>query len=192
MWHLVDLILAHVSRAGDLCSVALVSPTWRACLAGSPVHDLRRQAYVEEKKRDRENFGQSGASVKTRSSPRLAMQEVNRNLSPSTKRNRNETASSGSISSPNKIRNRLFDDVSSSSAEKLVHCPNCSASSPVVKTQDGKGLASCSSKTCGLVFCSTCLYSEHPGQPCRTVHVSTRSKTSVVSSKKSKARLRRL
>ena len=74
MWHLVDLILAHVSRAGDLCSVALVSPTWRACLAGSPVHDLRRQAYVEEKKRDRENFGQSGASIKTRSSPRLAMQ----------------------------------------------------------------------------------------------------------------------
>ena len=59
--------------------------------------------------------------------------------------------------------------------------------------QDGKGRAACSSKTCGLVFCSTCLYSEHPGQPCRVVHVSTRSKTtSVVSSKKSKARLRRL
>lgn len=188
MWHVTGLVLAYLEPA-DLCAVALVSIQWKLCLVRSEKHEARRVAYVEEKKRDRENFGLT--SIRTRTSPRLALQEVNRNLSPSQKRNRGESTSSGALTSPAKIRNRLFEDTPPAESKRL-HCPNCSASSPVTPTQDGKGRGTCSAKSCGLVFCAACFYSEHPGQACRVAGTSSRSRSSVVSSKKSKARLRRL
>lgn len=193
MWHVLEIIFTY-TRPKDLCSFTLVSSAWKKALEGRPLHDQRRRVYVKEKRINRENFGHE--VVKTRSSSRVVMQEVNRNFSPNTKRDRTENIISGNpapIISPSKIRSRLFPG-SCESSEKLIHCPSCSSSSSIVVTKEEGGIsqerATCSSRTCGIVFCGKCQYSEHPGKPCRYTH--NKSKSCAVSSKKSKARLRRL
>jgi len=189
IWQLVELILSQLSAA-DLCSFSLVDPAWNSTLESRVLQNQRRLQFVEQKKINRENLGED--IFKTRSSSRIAMQEVNRNMSPVIKRTRSEAdSSSEKIHSPSKIKSRLFDDVDLV-VDKLLHCPNCSFTSSVSKKSlsgDERGV--CGSKSCGLIFCTRCLYSEHPGKPCRTIQT-IKSKQSVVSSKKSKARLRRL
>jgi len=188
MWEVSDKIFSLLSAA-DLCSVSLVSSSWRKALESRILQDLRRKEYIQEKKLNRENLGE--VILRTRTSPRLAMQEVNRNLSPTNKRNRADLTSSSSFltGSPKKVRNRLFPDPGDLSKSKMLHCPNCSHSSPV---DQERSIATCSGASCGLVFCSLCYYSEHPGKPCRVISIPRSKSAVVVSSKRSKSRLRRL
>lgn len=187
MWQITDKIFSFLSDV-DLCSVSMVNSTWRKALESRMLQDQRRRIFVQEKKLNRENLGE--VILRTRTSPRLAMQEVNRNLSPINKRNRLDSKSSSIAVSPKKVRNRLFPDTLDLSVDRLLHCPNCSASSLV---DQATGTAECSSTPCGLVFCSQCFYSQHTGKPCRVLQTGVRSKSAVVvSSKRSKHRLRRL
>ena len=86
--------------------------------------------------------------------------------------------------------------------ERLVHCPLCtipsrlsilSSTSSSLNLQIQK--AKCSSPKCQFQFCPDCQCEEHQGQPCRTTRGQTSARSSKnggVTSKKSKARLRRL
>jgi len=201
MLHIVDKILSYVSSA-DLPSVSMTSRRWHKLFSEQVFnhHESRRRSYVETVKLNRENFGREVVPFPlTRSSSRIALKEVNRNISPQNKRNR-ESSSSGSIISPSKIRSRLFPDSHESIRErrsdKLDHCPNCSATSTIksYKDKDGKTYekGECTSRSCSLVFCTTCLHIEHPGKACKLSQPSRSRSVAAVTSKKSKARLRRL
>jgi len=197
MSHVLDLIFSYL-RPEDLCRVAVVSSEWNKLLQDNifEEHNTRRTTHVAEVMRNRENYGR--AVTITRSSPRIALKEVKRNISPQNKRNRESSNSAPSVISPSKIRNRLFTEEKSEIFERPVrylHCPHCSATSKVKSVQGKDGscyeVAECGSKTCNLVFCVKCLYIDHKGGACQIPQL-TRSKSAVVTSKKSKARLRRL
>jgi len=205
-------------RPEDLCSLVQVSQLWSLSLQARKEHDNRRKDFVLCKKLDRENWGNK-LGGRSRSSPRRAMTDVanvNR-VSPSTKRDRN--SSTNALLSPSKIRHRLFVEEAAklSPGERLVHCPLCtspcrvSSPSPATPTQARGGpspasplqasssapclvqQAACSSAKCRFVFCPLCHCEEHSGRPCRVTRSGSKvPKTGTVTSKKSKARLRRL
>jgi len=201
MLHIVDQILSYVSPA-DLRSVCMTSLGWKKLFSEQVFdhHENRRKKYIETVKLNRENFGREVVPFPlTRSSSRIALKEVNRNISPQNKRNR-ESSSSGSIISPSKIRSRLFADshegIRERRSDKLDHCPNCSATSTIksYKDKDGRSYekGECTSRSCSLVFCTTCLHIEHPGKACKLSQPTRSRSVAAVTSKKSKARLRRL
>jgi len=202
MLHLVDSILGYL-RPVDLCKVSLVSSSWNKLLQQPlfSAHEARRVDYVTFVKLNRENYGRE-VPIK-RSSSRIALKEINR-ISPKNKRNWEGSLSAPSVISPSKIRSRLFAEDTPSGAQEVpliestvryLHCPHCSATSKIKSCEDKNGcvyeVAECSSKSCGFVFCVKCLYMDHPGKSCQIPQL-TRSRSAVVTSKKSKARLRRL
>eukprot|EP00088_Acartia_fossae_P021267 TRINITY_DN2273_c0_g1_i1.p1 TRINITY_DN2273_c0_g1~~TRINITY_DN2273_c0_g1_i1.p1 ORF type:complete len:564 (-),score=103.59 TRINITY_DN2273_c0_g1_i1:1137-2828(-) len=194
--HLVDQILGYL-RPHDLSMVAMTSSAWHKLLCEEgglyAEHNKRRLAHVAEIKLNRENYGSRVLPPgNTRSSSRIALKEVNRNVSPPNKRNRDGSHSAPTIISPSKIRNRLFTDKDDSDI-RFLHCPHCRRTSRV-KEKSGSEyeVAECSSRTCGLIFCVKCLAVDHPGKPCQVVKVTRTRSAAVVTSKKSKARLRRL
>lgn len=199
MVHLLDTIFSYL-RPEDLCRVALVSLSWNKFLQEELFdrHDARRAAFVHEMKLNRENFGR--VIPITRSSSRIALKEINRNISPQNKRNRESSNSAPSVISPSKIRSRLFAEDKPEiplleKTDRYLHCPHCSATSKVKTCQDKNEsdyeVAECGNKSCSFVFCVKCLYMDHAGKPCQIPQL-TRSRSAVVTSKKSKARLRRL
>jgi len=201
-----DILLKYLSPE-DLCQVSQVSQVWRSLLLSSSHHDDRRLEYLAKMKIERENYGQRLQFINKRISPRRILREVvnikNNSTSPtSVKRDRN--ASSSAVVSPSKIRHKLFVEQARTltPGERLVHCPLCTSPSRVsllpassssgANVQSGK--AECSSPKCQFLFCPDCQGKEHPGQPCRVSRPqSSRStRSGGVTSKKSKARLRRL
>merc|ERR1719239_2120025 len=137
---------------------------------------------------ERENFGVklqlTGAK---RISPRrrvlgnVANIRANNQVSPtSVKRDRNPSSSGANLVSPSKIRLKLFMDQAKTLTpeQRLVHCPLCT------------------SPKCHFSFCPDCQCQEHPDRPCPQSKTTASLRSSKVSggvtSKKSKARLRRL
>ena len=155
---------------------------------------------------NQENFGNKVGLVSKLVSPRRVMQEVANinHLSPNGgKRDRNP--SSSTLTSPSKIRHKLFLEEARklSPCERLVHCPLCrspsrvyipptstlSSSCPNLQLQK----AECSSPKCSFVFCPHCQCEHHAGRSCRVTRTGSKApKSGTVTSKKSKARLRRL
>jgi len=192
----------------DLCRVAQVSQLWNLALNFIKVHDERRLNFVAIMRVDRENIGEKLALRSKLGSPRRVMQEVaNINfLSPNTgKRDRNSSISA--FVSPSKIRHKLFMDEARklSPGERLVHCPLCTSPSRVTLAQNlsqsgsSQNLqtiqrAQCSSPKCNFEFCPHCQCEDHSGRSCRVTRTgsSKAPKSGAVTSKKSKARLRRL
>lgn len=201
MLHVVDTILNYLGPE-DLCRVSLVNSSWHKLLQQPlfGVHEARRASYVTFVKLNRENYGR--VVPMTRSSSRIALKEMNR-ISPQNKRNRESSNSAPNVISPSKIRSRLFTEDTPVVGEiplleksvRYLHCPHCSATSKVKSCQDKTNcayeVAECSSKSCGFIFCVKCLYMDHSGKSCQIPQL-TRSRSAVVTSKKSKARLRRL
>eukprot|EP00092_Neocalanus_flemingeri_P101957 GFUD01130381.1.p1 GENE.GFUD01130381.1~~GFUD01130381.1.p1 ORF type:complete len:481 (-),score=90.13 GFUD01130381.1:442-1884(-) len=201
----------------DLCKVAQVSQLWNLSLASLKFHDERRTNFVAIMRIDRENFGVKLALRSKLVSPRRVMREVaNINfLSPNSgKRDRNP--SSSAIISPSKIRHKLFLDEARklSPGERLVQCPVCTSPSRVSlalnlsqtssQTSSSQAFSSpnvqnfqkaqCSSPKCNFVFCPHCQCEDHSGRSCRVTRTGSSKvpKSGAVTSKKSKARLRRL
>jgi len=192
----------------DLCRVSQVSQLWNLSLACSKYHEERRLNFVACMRANRENAGVFLRSKVV--SPRRVMQEVaNITASPSSgKRDRNP--SSAAIVSPSKIRHKLFVDEARklTPGESLVHCPLCTSPSRVsfaqkwVKNNTPAGSsqnlqnfpkAQCSSPKCSFEFCPDCQCEEHTGRSCRVTRTGSKvPKSGAVTSKKSKARLRRL
>jgi len=204
--HVLSSIFSHLASE-DLCKFAQVSQVWRQSLLASTTHDERRQEYLAKMKIERENFGAKLQFGPKRTSPRRVLKEMvnikNQTSPTSVKRDRNPSLST--IISPSKIRHKLFVDQAKTltPGERLVHCPLCTSPSRVSilspSTPTSANLqsqkAECSSPKCQFQFCPDCQCGEHPGLPCRTTRgqTSTRSsKNGGVTSKKSKARLRRL
>jgi len=205
--HVLSSIFSHLSPE-DLCKFAQVSQMWRLSLLSNSIQDGRRLEHLAKMKIERENFGaklQVGPPKRT--SPRRVLKEmvnIKNQISPSSvKRDRNP--SSSTIISPSKIRHKLFVDQAKTltPGERLVHCPLCTSPSRVSilssSTSSSQNLqiqkAQCSSPKCQFQFCPDCQCEEHQGQPCRTTRGQTSARSSKnggVTSKKSKARLRRL
>lgn len=169
---------------------------WNLAVKTSKVHEERRLNFVAQMKVEQENFGLS-LLLSKRSSPRQAMQEVaNTNrLSPPSKRDL--PAACANITSPSKIRHKLFVDEAAKlgPGERLVPCPLCTSPSRVLNTATPgqTSTAECSAPRCGFLFCWNCQCEEHPGRPCRVTRSGTKlPRCGAVSSKKSKARLKRL
>jgi len=205
--HVLCIIFNYLAP-GDLCQVSQVSQLWNLSLNSVKVHDDRRLSFVTAMKLDRENLGVKLALRSKLTSPRRIMQEVaNINfLSPNSgKRDRNP--SSSAIISPSKIRHKLFVDEARklNPGERLVHCPLCTSPSRVSLAQNlspsGSNpnlqnfqKAQCSSPKCCFVFCPHCQCEDHAGRSCRVTRTGSSKvpKSGAVTSKKSKARLRRL
>ena len=180
-----------------------VSTTWRSALKNAKEpHNDRRLAYISNMKRERENLDKENFFDR-RISPRRAMASITNRTSPSTKRDRNHSASI--LVSPSKVRHMLFREEGKklSEGERLVKCPACSSPSrvstlpvspnsrPAVNRQTEK--ATCSSSQCSFVFCPECQCADHPDRPCSTRRKAYKlSKSGGVTSQKSKNRLRRL
>ena len=171
------------------------------------VNEDRRLTYLAKMKIERENYGVSLNLERKRISPRRVLREVvnlrNNQLSPSSaaKRERDPASQSATIISPSKIRHKLFVDQAKTltPGERLVHCPLCTSPSrvSVVSLPNIPNLqsqkAECSSPKCQFSFCPECKCQDHGGSVCRTREAGTSSrKAGGVTSKKSKARLRRL
>jgi len=192
----------------DLCRVAQVSQLWNLALNFVKFHDERRANFVAIMRVNRENAGVSFVKLRSKlASPRRVMQEVAnfQPLSPSSgKRDRNP--SSSAIVSPSKIRHKLFVDEAKklNPGERLVHCPLCTSPSrvslstvpspiPTVSSQNFQK-ARCSSPKCNFEFCPDCQCEHHEGRSCRVTRTGSSKvpRSGAVTSKKSKARLRRL
>jgi len=192
----------------DLCRVAQVSQLWNLALNFVKFHDERRANFVAIMRVNRENAGMSFVKLRSKlSSPRRVMQEVAnfQPLSPSSgKRDRNP--SSSTLVSPSKIRHKLFVDEARklNPGERLVHCPLCTSPSrvsistvqsltPTVSSQNFQK-ARCSSPKCNFEFCPDCQCEHHAGRSCRVTRTGSSKvpRSGAVTSKKSKARLRRL
>lgn len=192
----------------DLCRVAQVSQLWNLALNFVKFHDERRANFVAIMRVNRENAGVNFVKLRSKlASPRRVMQEVAnfQPLSPSSgKRDRNP--SSSAIVSPSKIRHKLFVDEAKklNPGERLVHCPLCTSPSrvslttipspiPTVSSQNFQR-ARCSSPKCNFEFCPDCQCEHHEGRSCRVTRTGSSKvpRSGAVTSKKSKARLRRL
>lgn len=192
----------------DLCRVAQVSQLWNLALNFVKFHDERRANFVAIMRVNRENAGLSFVKLRSKlSSPRRVMQEVAnfQPLSPSSgKRDRNP--SSSTLVSPSKIRHKLFVDEARklNPGERLVHCPLCTSpsrvsisavpsSTPTLSSQNFQK-ARCSSPKCNFEFCPDCQCEHHAGRSCRVTRTGSSKvpRSGAVTSKKSKARLRRL
>jgi len=209
--HVIATIYSYLMPE-DLCKVSQVSQIWRSSLQNCSVHEERRLEYLARMKIERENFGVALTFTNKRISPRRILREVvnikNGSLSPTNSAKRDRNPSVSAIVSPSKIRHKLFVDQAKTltPGERLVHCPLCTSPSrvsivsPPDDSQGGGGInlqshskAECSSAKCQFLFCPDCHCQEHPGQSCRARSQSTRAtRAGGVSSKKSKARLRRL
>jgi len=192
----------------DLCRVAQVSQLWNLALNFVKFHDERRANFVAIMRVNRENAGLNFVKLRSKlSSPRRVMQEVAnfQSLSPiSGKRDRNP--SSSTLVSPSKIRHKLFVDEARklNPGERLVHCPLCTSpsrvsisavpsSTPTLTSQNFQK-ARCSSPKCNFEFCPDCQCEHHAGRSCRVTRTGSSKvpRSGAVTSKKSKARLRRL
>jgi len=217
--HVLSTIFGFL-RGPELCSVAQVSLLWAKCLESARFSNEERLSFVAIRNLDRENFGMklslrssSGSLLASPSAnSRRVMGEVsncsNRGLaaapvvvSPTSgiKRDGGD-APDTSLISPSKVRHRLFVSEAAKlcPGERLVHCPLCTSPSRVTASstqlQDRQEVATCSSSRCSFVFCPLCQCEQHQGRACRLTRTSSTriSKSGNVSSKKSKARLRRL
>ena len=185
-----------------------MSNVWRVALKSCHHHDLRRCKYLDKMKIERENFGVS-LQVGKRISPRRKVfgNVGNIQVSPtSVKRDRNPSSSAPMLVSPSKIRLKLFMDQAKTLTpeQRLVHCPLCTSpsrvsllpQSPTSVSRMQTQRAECSSPKCHFSFCPDCQCGEHPDRPCPPSKTSASLRSSKVSggvtSKKSKARLRRL
>jgi len=200
----LGLIFTFLS-AENLCKVAQVSQLWNLALASSK-HDERRQNFVAVMRLEQENVGVKLSLRSKLMSPRRVMQEVaNINFMSPNSGKRDRELASAVIVSPSKIRHKLFVDEASklSPGERLVHCPLCTSPSRVIIPSTPAHLtnsfqqATCSSTKCSFVFCPMCQCEVHEGRSCRVTrtgagHSYKVTRAGAVTSKKSKARLRRL
>jgi len=187
--HILNCVFSYCSPV-DLYSFAQVSKLWEQSLCSSQLHESRRLQYVAVRKSDQENLCLGGGHIINLGSlsPRVAMANIS-NWSPG-KGKRERAAVSTNQVSPSKIRHRLFFEEGSklSPGERLTQCPVCTSPSRV-----GDSRAQCSSPKCDFVFCPDCLCQEHVGRGCRVTRTGSKvPKSGSVTSKKSKARLRRL
>lgn len=202
--HVLDMVFLYCAGP-DLCSLSQVSQLWRLALAASGLHSQRRRDFVASRKRDQENEGTKLLLRSGPLSPRRAMASLTTwsNRSPGQNAKRERGASAVPAASPSKIRHQLFlaEGRLLNPGDRLTQCPVCTSpsrvpgppTSPALSPNHGRAAARCSSAKCGFLFCPDCLCEEHSDRGCRVTRTGSKvPKSGSVTSKKSKARLRRL
>jgi len=194
--HVLGLLFQYCGGS-QLCAIAQVSQLWNLALVTSNAHNDRRLAWIALRKRNQENDGFTAPSRLGPASPRRVMQQLNNQLprgsnggSNGSGGKRDRAGSVAALVSPSKVRHRLFVEEARmlSPGERLTHCPLCTSPSRVSASR-----AQCSSSKCSFVFCPDCLCEHHEGRGCRLTRTGSKvPKSGAVTSKKSKARLRRL
>jgi len=200
--HVLGVIFQYCGGS-QLCAIAQVSQLWNLALVTSKEHNERRIAWIAIRKRDQENHGFTAPSRLGPASPRRVMQQLNNQVGNNGNNNngngnggngsggkRDSAGSVVALVSPSKVRHRLFVEEARrlSPGERLTHCPLCTSPSRVSSSR-----AECSSSKCSFVFCPDCLCEHHEGRGCRLTRTGSKvPKSGAVTSKKSKARLRRL
>jgi len=195
--HVLGVIFQYCGGS-QLCAIAQVSQLWNLALVTSNAHNDRRLAWITLRKRDQENDGFTAPSRLGLASPRRVMQQLNNQQAQGGNNNggngsggkRDRAGSVAALVSPSKVRHRLFVEEARrlSPGERLTHCPLCTSPSRVSASR-----AECSSSKCSFVFCPDCLCEHHEGRGCRLTRTGSKvPKSGAVTSKKSKARLRRL
>lgn len=189
--HVLGVIFQYC-RGAELCAIAQVSQLWNLALVTSNVHNDRRLSWIAIRKRDQENDGLTAPGRLGLPSPRRVMQQLNNQprQGGNSGEKRERASSSAALVSPSKVRHRLFVEEARKilPGERLTHCPLCTSPSRVSASK-----AECSSSKCNFVFCPDCLCENHEGRGCRLTRTGSKvPKSGAVTSKKSKARLRRL
>ncbi|XP_031843510.2 uncharacterized protein LOC116431753 isoform X1 [Nomia melanderi] len=194
---IVSKILSYLSPQ-DLCSVSIVSKTWRRICISDSKANKRRWAHIMLKQNAKENYklikkskveGDIQSSPKSRYARKGCLLQVQNLL-----RLPNDQHSPRSPPvSPSKVKFHSFVKASRTLApgEHLLPCPKCSFPCHV---NDEKNVGTCSRQGCLMEFCTSCSSRPHTG-PCKTPLLATptkRSKRLVVGSRQSKRNLRRL
>ncbi|XP_040582268.1 F-box only protein 5 [Lepeophtheirus salmonis] len=196
--HLFALLGSYL-RGPDFVAMSFVSKTWNSIVAH--YFHIPKWNYLISLKSDYENSGYEEHHLQ-RSTPRKAMSNVSNLVASSSstssfgvQRRVPLTASTPLPTSPSKIRHRLFTEEASklSPGECLQSCPRCTNPSRVILSECR---ATCSRISCGFEFCTKCMCSAHVGTQsvCRTPTKSSGkiSNKSIVATKKSRRRLKRL
>ena len=196
-WRIVSKILSHLGPQ-DLCSISMVSKTWRRVCINDSRANTRRLTHVILRQNAKENLklikkskmeGDIQSSPKSRYARKGYLLEVQNLLQVQ----RNHRPPSSPPVSPSKVKFHSFVKASRTLApwEHLLPCPKCSFPCHV----DGeKNVGTCSRQGCSLEFCTSCSSKPHTG-PCKTPLLATptkRNKRLVVGSRQSKRNLRRL
>jgi len=193
--HVLGLVFQYCGGS-HLCAIAQVSQLWNLALVTSSAHNDRRLAWIALRKRNQENDGFTAPSRLGPTSPRRVMQQLNNqqprgnNGGSGSGGKRDRAGSAAALVSPSKVRHRLFMEEARmlNPGERLTHCPLCTSPSRVSASR-----AECSSSKCSFLFCPDCLCEHHEGRGCRLTRTGSKvPKSGAVTSKKSKARLRRL
>ncbi|XP_076298816.1 uncharacterized protein LOC143217942 [Lasioglossum baleicum] len=196
-WRIVSKILSHLAPQ-DLCSVSMVSKTWRRICVNDFKANARRLTHIILRQNAKENLKlikknkierDLQASPKSRYARKGCLLEVQNLLRVPNDR---QSPSSPPVS-PSKVKFHSFVKASRTLApwEHLLPCPKCSFPCHV---NDEKNVGTCSRQGCLMEFCTSCSSRPHTG-PCKTPLLATptkRSKRLVVGSRQSKRNLRRL
>ncbi|CAL7950230.1 unnamed protein product [Xylocopa violacea] len=196
-WRIVSKIFSYLSPQ-DLCSVSMVSKTWRRICIDDSRANTRRLIQVILRRNAKENLkvikktkmeGDIQSSPKSRYARKGYLLEVQNLLQVPG----NQRPPSSPPVSPSKVKFHSFVKASRTLApwEHLLPCPKCSFPCHV----DGeKNVGTCSRQGCSMEFCTFCSSRPHTG-PCKTPLLATptkRNKRLVVGSRQSKRNLRRL
>ncbi|XP_078043103.1 uncharacterized protein LOC144473263 [Augochlora pura] len=196
-WRTVSKILSYLGPQ-DLCSISMVSKTWRRICNSDFKANTRRLTHIILRQNAKENLRivkkdkmEMGlqASPKSRYAKKGCLLEVQNLL----RVPNNQQRSSSPPVSPSKVKFHSFVKASRTLEpwEHLLPCPKCSFPCHV---NDEKNVGTCSRQGCLMEFCTSCSSRPHTG-PCRTPLLATptkRSKRLVVGSRQSKRNLRRL
>ncbi|XP_076635551.1 uncharacterized protein LOC143348811 [Colletes latitarsis] len=196
-WCIVSKILSYLGPQ-DLCSVSMVSKTWRRICLNDFRANTRRLTHVILRQNAKENLklikkskieGDIQSSPKSRYARKGYLLQVQNLL----QEPRKQRQPSSPPVSPSKVKFHSFVKASRTLApwEHLLSCPNCSFPCHV----DGeKNVGTCSRQGCLMEFCTSCSSRPHTG-PCKTPLLATptkRNKRLIVGSRQSKRNLRRL
>ncbi|XP_014489468.1 PREDICTED: F-box only protein 43-like [Dinoponera quadriceps] len=200
-WNVVSQILSYLGSQ-DLCTVSMVSTTWKRICKNDPYANRRRMDYVLRKQNVKENFTIAkkvkplGEAVQM--SPKSRKGSAVRKGCLSNVQNllhvplQSRPPNSPPVS-PSKVKFHSFVKASRTLAhgEYLLPCPKCSFPSHV---DNKKNVGTCTRQGCSIEFCTSCSSKPHIG-PCITPQLGTptkRNKRLIVGSRQSKRNLRRL
>ncbi|XP_026667332.1 uncharacterized protein LOC108622494 [Ceratina calcarata] len=197
-WRIVSKIFSYLSPQ-DLCSVSMVSKTWRTICKNDSRANIRRLTHVIVRQNAKENLklmkknkseGDIQNSPKSRYARKGYLLQVQNLLQV---QGNNQPPNSPPVS-PSKVKFHSFVKASRTLApwEHLLRCPKCSFPSHV---DDEKNVGTCSRQGCSMEFCTSCSSRPHTG-PCKTPLLATPTKRNkqrlVIGSRQSKRNLRRL
>ncbi|XP_011138944.1 uncharacterized protein LOC105182881 isoform X2 [Harpegnathos saltator] len=201
-WNLVSKILSYLG-CQDLCTVSMVSTTWRRICRNDTCANRRRMHYILRKQNVKENFTiakkvKHEEDIQMSPKSRKGCSDVRKGCLSNVQNvlhvplQQSRPPNSPPVS-PSKVKFHSYVKASRTLAhgEYLLPCPKCTFPSHV---DSEKNMGTCTRQGCSIEFCISCSSRPHIG-PCMTPLLATptkRNKRLIVGSRQSKRNLRRL